>query len=151
VSSGYVLRSRGDGGCWNDRTYPIHCPHGKVGDQLWVRETFCNISYKEAPEESCILYRADGEMHPPELGWKSPIFMPRLFSRITLEITEIRVQRVQEISEMDAVAEGIDPFREGNATCRTAYQGLWDSINAKKYPWADNLWVWALTFRRIQP
>jgi hypothetical protein len=108
-------------------------------------------------------------------GWRSPIFMTRAASRITLEITDVRVQRVQEITEADAMAEGVkcewydddgtpasgcwwDYERkcwsgafENHAEARGSFRTLWDSINAKRgYPWADNPWVWVITFRRVE-
>jgi hypothetical protein len=82
---------------------------------------------------------------PPR--WMSPIFMPRAASRLTLEILNIRVERVREISERDAYMEGID--RSPTMPHPIAwYRDLWNSINAKRgYPWADNPWVWAISFR----
>lgn len=137
----------------------INCLYGKVGDRLWVREIFnCNeegIAYKATQPDM------DG------MPWKSPLFMPRGASRITLEITDIRVERVQEITEEDAKAEGIkvlplqddsDPsawyqyapgiFQERSAT--KSYELLWDSLNAKRgYPWESNPWVWVISFKQI--
>jgi hypothetical protein len=96
--------------------------------------------------------------------------MPRAFSRITLEVTEVRVQRLQEISEDDARAEGVEPYtpphghispgqrvpgpgfdgcRLGDQPHRLPFADLWDSINGKRAPWSSNPWVWALTFRRM--
>lgn len=88
--------------------------------------------------------------------WSSPVHMPRWTSRITLEITDVRVQRVQEISEEDAIAEGIQlntlgpPATRGYYGPRNHFKHLWDSINAKRgYSWESNPWVWAVTFKRI--
>ena len=139
--------------------YLPKCPYGKVGDRLWVREIFnCN--------EEGIAYKAT-QPHMDGLPWKSPIYMPKTYSRITLEITDIRVERVQDITEADAKAEGIkvlplqddsDPsawyqyapgiFQERSAT--KSYELLWDSLNAKRgYPWELNPWVWVILFKRI--
>ena len=98
----------------------IVCPYGRPGDRLWVRETFCigyehtKGQYTALPFSGCeefrrALYRADGGDPPdePQRYWKPSIFMPRWASRITLEITEVRVQRLQDISEEDAIAEGM--------------------------------------------
>jgi len=146
------------------------CPYGAPGDRLWVRETWANfggyaVLYQH--HKPGVAYRATWDSdkygwpdfahhvsYVPGGKWRPSIFMPRWPSRITLEITEVRVQRVQEISEEDAVAEGTGQWAmETNAilTCETmrdAYRKLWDSINIKKYPWESNPWVWALSFRR---
>lgn len=106
-------------------------------------------------------------LHPEETfnGWSPSIYMPRRCSRITLEITEIRIQRVQDISEEDAEAEGVECFDPENdaPVCRVpgltdwdysfaqeAFRFLWDSINAARgYGWESNPFVWAISFRRI--
>ncbi len=95
----------------------VKCPYGAVGDRLWVRETwFCNdmLAGELTPvNRDDVYYRADGEAQQqfPEDGddlrWRPSLFMPRWASRITLEITDVRVQRLQEISEADAIAEGV--------------------------------------------
>ena len=98
--------------------------------------------------------------------WRPSIFMPRWASRIQLEITDVRVQRLQEISEEDAKAEGItvfplqseedrsawyqtEPGVNQGPSPRSSFAQLWDSINAKKHPWDSNPWVWAISFRRL--
>lgn len=154
------------------------CPYGKVGDRLWVRETFVdegsffgtlNIRTVKDPEgiESEIIYRADDNdfVWTKDDGtidfdkkkrrcashWKSPIFMPRWASRITLEITDIRVERVQDITENDARAEGMtSPLRYIGAL-RDAYIKTWNSLNAKRgYPWESNPWVWVVSFKVVK-
>ena len=146
--------------CWSGfhPDYPgeakwFSCPYGQPGDRLWVRETwaqhFGELRYRadEAP---------DGYYHGAK-GWKSSIFMPRAISRITLEITDVRVERVQEISEPDAEAEGITPefparAQDISGSDQRAFANLWDSINAKRgYGWDANPWVWVVSFRRVQP
>ena len=85
--------------------------------------------------------------------------MPRWASRITLEVTDVRVQRVQEISADDARAEGVEllAHKPGNAAlsgdeCRKVFCELWDSLNnTHGYGWPENPWVWAVTFKRVQP
>jgi hypothetical protein len=179
-ASGYVLRSRGAGSCWNDRTHPAHCPHGATGDRLWVRETHACFHVGEGLDRAvpeCVAYRAtcrdDGSfdfvntrgevMGLRVTKWTPSIFMPRWASRITLEITEIRVQRLQEISDEDAKAEGIErdtePCDHTRLSCeeikclgpthRSTFCELWDLINGKRAAWASNPWVWAITFRRV--
>ena len=85
----------------------------------------------------------------PGPHWRSPMFMPRWASRITLEITDVRVQRVQEISEEDAMAEGCRyPGHPATTTLRGAYSQLWDTINVKRgFPWYANPWCWCISFR----
>lgn len=135
------------GGGGDTRAVVIHmlCPFGKVGDRLWVRETWQEKSVTGwSPLHGCemdedhLVYRADGGPGP----WRPSIHMPRWASRITLEITDVRVQRVQEISEGDA--------REEGRQSREELSGTWDAIYADKYSWAANPWVWAITFRRVE-
>lgn len=157
----------------------IKCPYGTVGDRLWVRETwqgplieegqcldnmyaaeFCEYAatQKFAPE----FEDADGNQRQ---GWRPSIHMPRWASRLLLEITDVRVERVQDISEADALAEGIEgPFEVGHTAYRApgdskpryskaaaSFESLWDSINAKRgFGWDANPWVWALTFKRVE-
>lgn len=136
------------------------CPYGQPGDRLWVRETWgCEGG-------NTVRYIADGSkrrLHhefPSKLARfnkanKPSIFMPRWASRITLEITGVKVERVQDISEQDAEAEGISfmrdiPDADETLTAKTLFNILWDSINAKRgYGWDVNPWVWAITFRRV--
>lgn len=142
----------------------IRCPYA-IGRRLWVRETWRDREIGEGghKEHGGYVYRAtennDGLAEP----WRPSIHMPRLASRILLEITDVRVQRVQDISQMDALAEGIDTegadYDEGEnlqsagspiSAERFAFARLWDSINAKRgFGWAANPWVWALTFKRM--
>ena len=78
--------------------------------------------------------------------------MPRWASRITLEVIGVRVERLQEISESDAKAEGVDAIPEAPAalTHRTSFAKLWDKINGKKHPWCENPWVWVIQFHRVE-
>jgi hypothetical protein len=174
------------------------CPYGQPGDRLWVRETW--RPWNDVSELwDCVQYRSDGAMMKPrdldrnqggqfseecdatitdqvdgrDTPWRPSIFMPRWASRITLEVTDVRVQRVQEISEEDAKAEGIDRDKWGvefyapgvvYTNCygdklpgvkpyhkaADAYRDLWDKINGKRgFGWDENPWVWAITFRRV--
>lgn len=121
------------------------CPFGKVGDKLWVRETFGWTQSLMVPEsEPYIVYRATfpSERHS-EIKWKPSIFMPRGESRIELTITAIRAERLQDISVEDSLAEGIthhsmnDPIVE--------YQWLWEKINGRG-SWDLNPFVWVIEF-----
>lgn len=173
VASGYVLRSRGGaGGCWNDRTWPIHCPYGQPGDRLWVRESFSfGISDNPADKGQVgFMFGEEGDgLHPDSpkdsaqwcRTWKKKpsIFMPRWASRIALEVIGVRIERLHEISEADAKAEGVKPFpKDPEGDCftdglhRTAYQFLWNEINGWRGPkcWDANPWVWVVEFRRVQ-
>jgi hypothetical protein len=147
---------------------PLACPYGQAGDRLWVRETWRIEDFEvHGPRASAaIVYRADGAknlssrfecdtgpMMSQRCGWRSPIHMPRMMSRITLEIVGVRAERLQGISEKDAWAEGFpDPDgrnREYADRARYWYRNLWDEINGKRYPWASNPWVWVLEFKVI--
>lgn len=84
-------------------------------------------------------------------AWKPSIHMPRAASRITLEITGVRVERVQEISSADCIAEGLLPTMRNETPAKTRFRELWDSLNAKRgYGWDANPWVWVIEFKRIE-
>lgn len=152
-------------------------PYGHPGDRLWVRETWAPQPGREAsidlPEydgggnPDAVCYRADecrkGESPEWPEGlthgvkkWRPSIFMPRWGSRILLEVTNVRIERLRVISEEDAKAEGVDPDF-GNAHTyasrdyRRSYEKLWDQINGKRdgCAWADNPWVWRVAFRGL--
>lgn len=167
--------------------------YGMRGDRLWVKETFLpvvdddeNPGWHEwsrdlalADEDDvpdAILYRATDDHHPQR--WRPSIFMPRWASRLLLENVEIRLQRLQEISEEDARAEGVEPCamtaediadvqisdcspaeRElarllgpGSFSHKFTYEILWDELNAERgFGWSTNPWVWAITFKRVTP
>ena len=134
------------------------CPYGEVGNRFWVRETF-DTGYsikvenkdpyfaKHMPE---VIYRADNPVCCEPIQWKPSIHMPRRASRITLEITDIRVERVQDISCEDAMAEGDPgPLPQGQDSRQWFWQ-VWDEVYGKKYPWKDNPWVWVIDFKRMK-
>lgn len=137
----------------------IRCPYGTVGDRLWVRE-----SLDMWP--GSIAYRADGE--PCEVkdwdwfdGWTRAhvpsIHMPRWASRIDLEITGIRFERLQAITEADAKAEGVDaeycasPVIRERVPSREKFRDLWDELNGERASWASDPFVWVVEFRVIRP
>jgi hypothetical protein len=133
----------------------VKCPFGLEGHRLWVRETFAapwGLDYKFPSGESGIFYRADNPAKFPDDGsWKPSIFMPRKASRITLEITEVRVERLNDVSEEDAKSEGTKYPAGGPTSCyRMGFSWLWDSCYGKG-AWDKNPWVWAITFKRIKP
>ncbi|MDY6867005.1 MAG: hypothetical protein SVT56_03750 [Chloroflexota bacterium] len=190
-----------------------YCPHGVVGDRLWVRETWrvrgwwpdepFNIQYRadmshqqmqgdidpdweeriweqitEEMDSAGVPYDEDGvyqfEGEPP-LKWRPSIFMPRAASRILLEVTDVRVERLQEISQNDARNEGVNvwwwkaadgfaeigPFDyefnskhvpENKRDYKKGFIDLWNSINAKRgYSWDENPWVWVVKFKVLEP
>jgi hypothetical protein len=148
----WALMSMG-ASCWQERGH-ADCPYGVPGDRLWVRETFYHMEGGPIRDavggvmdvmEDEIVYRADGNRL---LKWTPSIHMPRWASRITLELTDVRVQRLQEISHHDALAEGVeyDVSREDGAPL-PRFRKLWDSINAKTHPWSSNPWVWVISFK----
>lgn len=183
-----LVKSSADG-------FPV-CPYGQPGDRLWVREAFRfpesldGISPRAVAEKSIAAgyhapwcptqYEADGARQhaqewrdfvtppmPNEPGrLRASLHMPRWASRITLEITSIRVERLQDISEADAIAEGVRPeshvipdddtsafFRIGavrnNSYPIARYAALWESLNGAG-SWAANPWVWAVEFKRVE-
>lgn len=91
------------------------------------------------------------EAHPCPTKWKPSIFLPRPFSRITLEIVSVRVERVQDITEQDARAEGVDYWSDSANPARFKFMTLWDRINSKRgYGWDANPWVWVVEFKRAK-
>ena len=174
------------------------CHYGSPGDRLWVRETWQlfdphpdgdgdalgadRIKHgQRAPWDGVVneraiewvaAYRADGDVahktHGPAL-WRPSIHMPRWASRLTLDVTAVRVERLQAISEADAIAEGVrelplqechpgawwtaDPSTGAALHARdpvAAFRKLWDSINGDRASWASNPWVWVVEFTRAE-
>lgn len=143
------------------------CPYCQPGDRLWVRETFitgCEMDdngYFKVDDEGNYLVWYAGDW-PSDPKWRQSIHMPRWASRITLEITGVRVERLQDISEADAIAEGVPAVSSGGVTLFTttgvncfqaakdAYAALWESINGPG-SWDANPFVWVVEFRRVKP
>lgn len=140
------------------------CPYGSAGDHLWVKETHYWDRFDKMPKSKPddfpmdFYYRADGECcdQIPECQcgsegktqWRPSIFMPRWSSRITLRIVSVRVERLQEISEEDANAEGIEPYGPDDGRYKVGYSELWDEINGRG-SWKANPWVWVVTFKQV--
>lgn len=159
----------------NEWRFDLPCPYGKKEDSLWVRETFLvgtdgRPVFRAGIENTC----------PSDWKWKPSIFMLRRYCRVLLEITDIRVERLQDITAEDAKAEGvtskdcsilIGEDSKGNIkpvgscefvpgqpfsaeplfhTERAAYATLWQSINGKTQPWEINPWVWVVEFKRVE-
>ncbi|WP_339506318.1 hypothetical protein [Pseudomonas sp. EA_15y_Pfl1_P102] len=171
------------GAWWETGKDIIRCPYGKPGDRLWVRETwYCDhfevmrgpylkpddLDIREALEDGTLVYAADGltpyEQDQPT--WKPSIHMPRWASRILLEVTDVRVERLQDITEEQAKAEGVRLMRDGCdtwvgregpgnlvtpwLTAKEAFSDLWNSINGP-HAWEANPWVWCVNFKRVTP
>ncbi|MBK2493780.1 hypothetical protein FKL41_11830 [Klebsiella pneumoniae] len=154
----------------SERNY--RCPFGAAGDRIWVRETWAEAG-ASAPDLK--LYRANYPEHVPsiyenvppaeEIRWTPSIHMPRTASRILLEITDVRVERLNAISEEDAEAEGIDMEAlydsqdcydciadhnmTGRPTVTGAFKYLWESIYGEE-GWKSNPWVWVIEFKRVE-
>jgi hypothetical protein len=140
---------------------PVRCPYGQPGDRLWVRE-----AWSRDEEDGALFYRADvgtgneaddwqRNIYEGASGyrWKPSIFMPRWASRILLEVTAVRVERLQDISEADAIAEGA-PWAACGApqegSHKAGFAQLWESINGPN-SWDANPWVWVIEFKRVTP
>jgi len=168
---------------------PIKCPYGVPGDRLWVRETW-GVGTRPDPSQGWrdgIEYKADEayideieslpiyEVETPEGvelcdyqksgKWTPSIHMFRWASRINLEVTNVRVERVQDISDRDCEAEGIHaskpyggyagtsynfPGFNGRLQAAVLYMDIWESINGKKHPWDNNPWVWVVEFKEVE-
>jgi len=137
----------------------LKCPY-QVGDRLWVKEAWAAESKfdwtkpSKISADSEIFYLADGWDFRYAVGkTRPPIHMPRWASRILLEITRVRAERLQDISEEDAKAEGVEAIYteiEGITWYRPAFTRLWNSLNAKRgYGWEVNPFVWVIEFRRV--
>jgi hypothetical protein len=177
------------GDAWPDIMERLY-PRIWTGDRLWVRETWGTVTMHElgqhvfcgrrVPDRTEVVYRAGKRMGVPVPGtspvefrtewrddfqpatWYPSIHMPRWASRLMLEVTQVHAQRLQEISEEDAIAEGVERDRHGwrdysrpnelpQSSAADSFCTLWDVINGKRRgrSWADNPWVWALTFRCV--
>lgn len=144
------------------RLAPVHCPYGVPGDRLWVRENGWErpertprMMREGADTWSPYYFDADGLTDTDQDQFKAwgfkrrpSIHMPRWACRMVLEVTGVRVERLQDISHDDACAEGIENTRGGKAACVARYRQLWDSLNADRgYGWANNPFVWVVSFR----
>ncbi|EPP4976746.1 TPA: hypothetical protein ACTYYT_004481 [Klebsiella pneumoniae] len=149
----------------NGQMVSIICPYGKPGDRIWVRETFCPVDDTQYGGEKWVDYRATPKFeasHPAgwdsapndaeALKWRPSIHMPRWASRILLEITDVRVERLNAISEEDAGKEGYpaDPAPYGGEMDKWLwFRQLWDGIYPEQ-SFKHNPWVWVITFRRVE-
>lgn len=149
----------------NEKSLLIKCPYGVPSDRLWVRETWRfrgtdmnKFGRTHLKQEGSFVYKADGKqviierpfqdiekLMKRDDKWKPSIQMPRWASRTTLEVTNVKVERVQDISEEDAKAEGV------GCVYSMEFAKLWDSINEKRgFGWDKNPWVWVVEFKVIK-
>lgn len=191
------IGEREDGGYWPWSEDAEHacdfwhpCPFGAVGDRIWVRETFCPVDDTQYGGEKWVDYRATPKFeasHPAgwdsapndaeALKWRPSIHMPRWASRILLEITDVRVERLNAISEEDAQREGVHTevwdqtvvarnyaardeffqfwsedmphYVEMNQLYRSSFRSLWESIYGAEN-WLANPWVWVIEFKHVE-
>lgn len=140
--------------------WPPPCPYGQLGDRLWVRETWAQPTsldpgptFYRADYPSCVPRQFENVPPAEAVRWRPSIHMPRWASRITLDVTGVRIERLQDISEADAMAEGVV---ETHAHLRDlgpcmewcyAFEDLWTRINGAG-SWNANPWVWVIEFKR---
>lgn len=126
-------------------------PFGRIGDRLWVRETFGDCGVR-------LVYRADTDdgASCQVTRWTPSIHMPRSACRLLLEISDVRVERLNDISEQDALAEGMDDGTSQAAIAagwfekpRRAFRRLWEQIYGQE-SWSSNPWVWVVEFKQVQ-
>lgn len=159
---------------WCEASTVLRSPYGAEGHHLWVRETWAKVTNNGLR----IVYKADDD-RPKELlrktygstmRWSSPRFMPRSASRLTLRVTNVRVERLRSISEDDAKAEGVESWETLRARkysalseeqtltsgermlaspYRASFAMLWDEINGDRATWSSNPWVWVIEFRPL--
>lgn len=148
--NGYLQPAKKDVFGVADENEGYACPFGAVGDRIWVRETFSPVPDHEEPAGcSAILYAADG--NGPYGKWVPSIHMPRWASRLTLEITSVRVERLRDLSEDDAKSEGITTPSGGvlpGWEYRINFRELWMSIYGSDN-WEANPWVWVIEFKVV--
>ncbi|ENR4359565.1 hypothetical protein ACEVFK_001483 [Salmonella enterica] len=171
-----LIRNVGTGFQWHGlygESSIFNCPLGSIGERIWVRETYQGPLFDYEQMESYLedsskfekpdfcVYRADGEPAPEfydaddnlHCGWRPSIHMPRWASRITLEITDVRVERLHSISEEDAQAEGVQPacyeITPPEAAYRVSFGEVWRGIYGEE-SWVANPWVWVIEFKRVE-
>ncbi|QJC78915.1 morphogenetic protein [Pseudomonas umsongensis] len=139
-------------------------PFGQPGERLWVRETWARIGIAQAPDQEWVVYRESDNRTDYGGPWKPGIHMFRRDSRILLEITAVRVERLQDISEEQCAAEGVRAMRDDSGalvgregpgryvtpwpTRKEAFRDIWESVGGD---WAANPWVWVVEFKKVTP
>lgn len=179
-------QAAGEAACINLRQGNITSPYGGPGDLLWVKETWRAVE-RESDGLDGVLFRAGGQFQPIEntreaaefwmdaydngkygTKWRPSMYMPKWAARIWLEVTKVSVERVQDITEHSAEAEGmertgggrywlstdvhpVNGTRKVRGSARDAFRDLWDEINGKREgcAWSDNPWVWVVHFAHV--
>ncbi len=152
----------------------IFCPYGVPGDRLWLRERWqtdvedAGTTPRDIEQGRPIFYiggssKNAGTMAVCAGGWRPGIHMPRWASRLTLEVVDVRVERLGDVDDAEAIAEGVTRMPDHRTelwgvpglpeicrpTPRLAFTSLWKSIHDQRFPW--DAWVWVVTFRKVQP
>ncbi|SDS24442.1 hypothetical protein SAMN05216198_1523 [Halopseudomonas litoralis] len=125
------------------------CPYGQVGDHLWVRETWAETRVAQASGEKWVVYREADNRTDYGGPWKPSIHMPRWASRIQLEITGVRVERLQEITIGQICKEGLARSMYEFIPVTTAFDAFAELWNSTGGDWDANPWVWVIEFKRI--
>lgn len=163
----HVFSMRNQSGTWCDYTkeqFLAKCLFGAVGDRLWVRETFGfeirsvggspheQLVYRASKPDAVRFYDCNGK--PSPMKWTPSLHMRRKYSRITLEIIGVRVERLNSMTEQDAIAEGCSgghnsiPGYHYSATPHEHFHHVWQSIYGEE-SWQANPWVWVIEFKRV--
>lgn len=147
------------------KTNGAKCPHGQPGDRLWVRETWRPSQIEDKAWYKAGIWNCTKDqlitVHDSHKGldgknkWKPSIHMFKKYARIWLEITDIKVERLQDITYSEIIAEGFTHFLtdeqqtdgEHRYRAKQFFAKFWDSINGKKHPWESNSWVWVIDFK----
>lgn len=165
---GYMATDGGALQCGAD--YPdgdddfVRCPYGVPGDRLWVRETWMPFDRDHWVGETRCAYRANSSIEGEAIRqeyvsagrdyrWRPSIHMPRWASRITLEVTDVRVERLQEIQYPELRREGFEPegseHMDPGLACLTKFRSTWNQLNADRgFGWDSNPWVWVVNFKQ---
>lgn len=147
-----------------DETEVVDCPYGKIGDILWVRETYKNVApFAKVKSEELFVYKADDPNAYPGMKWKPSIHMQKRAARIWLQVIDVRIERLHDITQEDAIAEGVEK-RPGtdqstkfdykhygyelsyDVDAKVSFRTLWDKVNGPD-SWGANPWVWVISYK----
>lgn len=131
---------------WVRETWGLMCHHDPTD---WMRESIVGIPESELRERYLVEHAANWNLPSESAYWRPSIHMPRWVSRITLEIVSVRVERLQDIGEDDAKAEGVEPYAPDDGRYVDGFKELWESINGPG-SWDLNPWVWVVEFKEVK-